>query len=162
VQRWPWIAGFACAVAAIAVWVWRKRRRKPAPVPRATPLDRLADLEREIGADPNAGRDITYAVSMLLRESVDAFALESRAGLIDSDWIERTEKDERLPLGVRSASARILRESEQVKYALQVPTRFAVEEMLRDARNALEALAAAPAPDLTAAVPAPGPDKEAA
>lgn len=163
-RLWTWIAVLAVlsALALVAAWIVRRSRKKPAPLARATALDRLADLERGLGLDPSAGRAITYSTSMLLRESVDAFARESRAGLTDLDWIERIEHDERLPLGVRSASARILRESEQVKYALHVPTRFAVEEMLRDARNALEALAAAPAPEIPSAAPRPDSTKEAA
>jgi hypothetical protein len=161
-QRWAWIAALALVACAITVWILRRSRRKPAPLPRTTPLDDLVKLEREISADPSASRAITYALSMLLRESVDAFAREYRAGLTDFDWIEHIEKDERIPLGVRAATARILRESEQVKYALHVPTRFAVEEVLRDARNALEALAATPVPERATSAPAQGSDKEAA
>jgi hypothetical protein len=162
--HWPWILGLLLAVCAILVWIRRRSRKEPAAIAVATPLERLAELERAIGTDPDAGREITYALSMLLREAVDAFVREGQAALTDLDWTERTERDERVPAGVRSACARLLCGSEEVKYAQRVPTRFAVEEMLRDARNALEALASAPAP--AAAESGHGPardaDKEAA
>jgi hypothetical protein len=145
--HWPWIAAGLGILAALATWIARRVRRRPlAPAHAATPLDRLADLARALAADPDAGRSVTYDLSRIVRDSVDAFTGDARAALTDGDWILRLENDERVPLGVRRASARILSESEQVKYAQRVPTRFAVDEMLRDAQSALEALAAAPLP----------------
>jgi hypothetical protein len=162
-RRWPWIVAAAAIAAVFAVMVARRLRRKPAPVATVSPLDRLSELERAIAADPDAGRAVTYGASALLRSSVDEFLRESNAGLTDRDWIARIENDERVPLGVRSACARLLREAEEVKYALHVPTRFAVEEMLRGARDALDALSRATPPERTAdtAAQATG-DKEAA
>jgi hypothetical protein len=150
--HWPWIAAAAALLGLAALWVVRRlRRTRAAPVRSATPLERLSELARAMAAEPDAGRAVTYDLSRLVRESIDAFVREPRAALTDRDWILRVENDERVPLGVRRASVRILGESEQVKYAQRVPTRFAVDEMLRDAQNALEALAAAPQPDSASA-----------
>jgi len=71
---------------------------------------------------------------------------EDRAALVDPDWAQLRETDERLPAGSRATIARILRDAERVKYALHAPTRFAIEALLADARNALEALAEARKP----------------
>jgi hypothetical protein len=145
--NWPRIAAAAVLLALAALGVWRRlRRTRAAPAPSATSLERLSELARAMAADPDAGRAVTYDLSRLVRESIDAFVREPRAALTDRDWILRVENDERVLLGVRRASVRILGESEQVKYAQRVPTRFAVDEMLRDAQNALEALAEAPQP----------------
>jgi hypothetical protein len=163
VAHWPWIAGSIAALGVLAWWLRRRLRAKPVAAAPATALDRLNELERAIAADPEAGRQITYALSTLLRRSVDEFGSDARDGLTDVDWIARVETDERVPLGVRSTAARILRASESVKYALSQPTRFAVDEMLRDARHALETLAAAPRPEPVSADAARAPaDKEAA
>ncbi len=146
-------------IAAVAGFLlWRRARRKPAPASAPTALDRLAELERLAAEDPDRARVVVYALSRLLRGTVDAFFHEDRAALVDADWAALLELDERVPLGVRTAAARILSDAERVKYALQVPTRFALEEMLADARNALEALASAP----PTAAPRQSPAEEAA
>jgi len=153
--HWPWIAALFVGLIAIALWIWRRSRRTPSAIVRATALDRLAALEREIAAGTDAGRRVTFDVSALLREAIDEFVSEPRAALTDADWIARVETDERIPAGVRSAVARMLCEFEQVKYALRVPTRFAVEEIVRDAKRALEALASAPRPEVASAPQSP-------
>ena len=102
-------------------------------------IDRLEELRQRVADDPEAARAIVYDLSRLLRGSVDATLGEDRASLVDADWSARIETDERVPLGVRRTTAKILRDSERIKYALHAPTRFALEEMLADARSALEA-----------------------
>jgi len=129
----------ALAAIATAVVLRRRARRKAAPVPEPTVIDRLEALRQRVADDPEAARAIVYDLSRLLRGSVDATLGEDRASLVDADWSARIETDERVPLGVRRATAKILRDSERIKYALHAPTRFALEEMLADARNALEA-----------------------
>jgi hypothetical protein len=163
--HWPWIAALMIGVFAIAIWIFRRSRRKPAPILAATPLDRLAELEREIAADAENLRRVAFGVSTLLRGAIDDFLREPRPGLTDIDWIARIENDERVPLGVRKSTARLLGDFEPVKYALRVPTRFAVDEILRDARGALEALSLAPRPESppeAARSSEPGAGKEAA
>jgi len=141
------LVGAAALVALLAgIFFWRRARRQSAPAPVPTALDRLAELQRIAAEDEEASRRVVYALSRLLRGSVDAFVREDRAALVDTDWMARIEPDERVPLGVRRGLARVLRDSERIKYALHAPTRFALTEMLADARSALEALAAAPVP----------------
>lgn len=142
--RWPWIASVALALAIAGGLAWRRLRRRALPAAPPTPLARLSALERLAAADPEAARPVVYGVSRLLRESIDAWLAEPRAALTDAAWVARIEADERVPLGVRSTTARLLRDAEGVKYALVVPTRFALTEVLADARNGLEALASAP------------------
>lgn len=134
------LVGLAALLAIVAaLYVRRRARRKAAPVPAPTALDRLDALRKRIADDPEAARAIVYDLSSLLRGSVDSRLGEDRASLVDADWSARIETDERVPLGVRRTTAKILRDSERIKYALHAPTRFALEEMLADARNALEA-----------------------
>jgi hypothetical protein len=136
----------AIIAAAIALAIRRRTRRKEAPVVALTAVDRLAVLEKRVADDPESARGIVYDLSRLLRGSVDAFLAEDKASLVDAEWAATIEADERVPLGVRRATAKLLRDSERIKYALQAPTRFALQEMLASARNALEALQAAPPP----------------
>jgi hypothetical protein len=145
----------AAALVALLAGVLLRRRAlgKSAPAPAPTALDHLAELQRIAAEDEESSRRVVYALCRLLRGSVDAFVREDRAALVDADWAGRIEPDERVPLGVRRGIARILRDSERIKYALHAPTRFALAEMLADARNALKALAAAPAPSPVAVEP---------
>lgn len=140
------LAALALLAAALLVWIRRRMRRKAPVVALATPLDRLAGIARELPEDPEAGRRAIYALTRLVRESTDRFLGEDRAALVDAEWGALREIDERLPLGARTTFAKILRDAERVKYALHAPTRFALEALLADAKNALEALAQAPAP----------------
>ena len=136
----------AIVAAALAIALRRRARRTAPPAAAPTTLDRLAVLEKRVADDPESARGIVYELSRLLRGSVDAFLAEDQAALVDAEWSSRIESDERVPLGVRRATAKLLRDSERIKYALQAPTRFALQEMLASARNALEALHAAPPP----------------
>lgn len=136
----------ALALLAAAYFLRRRLRRKAEPVRAPTALDRLTALRRTAAEDESASRRVVYGLCRLLRGTVDEFLREDRAALVDADWSARIEPDERVPLGVRRSVARILHDSERIKYALHAPTRFALEEMLAAAQTALEALAAAPAP----------------
>jgi hypothetical protein len=133
------------AAAALGAWLRRRARKKAPAAALPTPLERLAELSRQSPEDPEAARRTIYALTRLLRESCDRALGEDRAALVDADWAQLRETDERLPLGSRTTIARILRDAESVKYALHAPTRFALEALIADARNALEALAEATA-----------------
>jgi hypothetical protein len=140
------IGALVLLLAAALLVLRRRARRKPAAARAPTSLERLAELARSstaaIAEDPAAGRAAIYALTRLLRESVDRRLGEDKAALVDVDWAALRESDERLPSGSRGSIARILREAEPVKYAQHAPTRFALEALLGDARNALEALEA--------------------
>jgi len=140
------VSAAALVLLAAAYFVARRLRRKPAVVAAVSDVDRLLELQRAALEDPESSRRVVYALCALLRGSVDRFLREDRAALVDAEWAARLEPDERVPLGVRRSVARILRDSERIKYALHAPTRFALEEMLAGGREALEALAIAPPP----------------
>lgn len=135
----------ALLVAALGVFLVR-RRAKPTLPSEPTPLARLDAIAAAFAADPESGRARVYELSRLLRGSVDGFLGVERSGRTDDDWARAVEADERVPAGVRSACGRLLASAERVKYAQETPTRFAVDEFLRDARAVLEALASAPRP----------------
>lgn len=168
VHRLRWIAAGSVALLALAVAllvVRRAHRRRAIAALPPTPLARCAEIARVFAEDPERTRRPVYEVTRLLRDAVDEFLGVARAGLTDAEWVAAIEHDERVPAGVRSTSARLLASAEAVKYALASPTRFAVDQLLADARGALEALAAAPKPAPLAPVsppPAPaGKDKAA-
>jgi len=134
-------------LAAIAgLWIRRGLRRKPVAAAPPGALERLAGIARGVSEDPESGRQAIYALTRLVRESSDRYLGEDRAALDDDEWAALREVDERLPLGARTAFAHILRDAERVKYARHAPTRFALDALLGEAKNALEALAAAPRP----------------
>jgi len=140
------LGALALLAAGLGLLLRRRARRKPRVVVAPTPLARLAELERQITEDPESGRGTIYALTRLLRETTDRFLGEERAALVDGEWAALREIDERLPLGARTTFAQILRDAERSKYALHAPTRFALEALLADARNALAALAEASPP----------------
>ncbi|MBI5363056.1 MAG: hypothetical protein HZA53_07735, partial [Planctomycetes bacterium] len=111
-----------------------------------TPLARLDALAARLAAEPESSRAIVFELSRLVRGAVDAFLAVDRSGCTDEDWTHAVKDDERVPLGVRNTSARLLASAERIKYAQETPTRFAVDEFLKDARAAIEALADAPRP----------------
>ena len=133
--RWL-LAGLLLAlVAVVGALAWRRAQRKAAPVAEPTPLDRLAEIGRLAAEDEKGPRRAVYALSRLLRGTVDRWLAQDRAALVDAEWVARVEADDRVPLGARRAVAKTLRDSERIKYALGSPTRFALEEMLADARE---------------------------
>ena len=141
---WLVIAALAVlSAAAVGLWLRRRARRHAPAAALPTPLERLAELSRQSLEDPEAARRTIYALTRLLREACDRALGEDRAALVDADWAALRETDERLPLGARTTVARILRDAERVKYALHAPTRVALDALIADARNALEALAEA-------------------
>jgi hypothetical protein len=151
-SKTAWIALYLVVVSGLGFLAWRQRRRKPATSVAPAPLQLLAAIEARAKAEPERSRETVYDLTALLRAAVDAFLSEKARALTDAAWIARIAPDERVPAGVRSASARILGNAESAKYARIAPSRFALDEMLADVRSALEALALAPRP-----APAPAP-----
>lgn len=147
---WAIVAGtIVAALIAFAITRLLRKRRKPAVVAPPTPLEQVAALSASLAGAPDdaqRSRAIVYELARLLRTSVDAFLGVERGALTDAEWSSALQSDERVPLGVRTTSQRLLARAETIKYALAAPTRFAVDEFLLDARTALEALASAPKP----------------
>jgi len=114
-------------------------RRPPAPAPQSSALDRLAELEHRFAAEEQGGRELIFALTQLVRERTDARLQTARAALPDADWLRLVADDPRLPGPAREASRRLLERAEAVKYALATPSRFLVEELCADAREALAA-----------------------
>ncbi len=142
--RLVWVAaGLALLLGGwIALRIARGRRgavQAQAPAPEA----RLAELVVRARQDPDAGRDVLYGLTRLVREAVDARSGEARVGETDGEWIRRTATDTRIPAPARDTARRLLERAERFKYAAEAPTRFAVDEALADARGVLDALAAA-------------------
>jgi len=140
------LGALALVAAGLALWIRRRRRRRTIAAAPPTPLQRLAELSKHVAEEPEAARRTIYALTRLLRESTDRLLGEDKPALDDLDWAALREADERLPAGARGNIARILRDAQRVKYALHAPTRFALEALIADAKNALEALAEARPP----------------
>lgn len=140
----PWIAGGVLVAGALGLVLFLvARKKRPAPAIVETPLARLDALAERFESAPEDARDRVYDLVHLVRETVDRFLHEPRAAATDEVWSAAVAGDERLPLGVRHACTRLLAQAERIKYAAESPTRFAVDEYLKDARAALEALAEA-------------------
>jgi hypothetical protein len=127
-------------VATVVVWK-RRSRRKLIPVAAVTPLDRLATLEMHARAEPDAARNVIYALTALLRETVDARSNVRRNAMTDADWSNAIATDPNVPEAVRVTVARLLVAAERVKYAQESPSPLAVRDWMEQARKALEALA---------------------
>jgi hypothetical protein len=148
--------GVLLVLAVAAFVVWKRSKKGPIAVAVATPLERLAELARRAQAEPEAAREVVFALTATVRDAVDAFCAEPRPSAPDALWMARVENDERVPAGVRSVAKRLLADAERVKYAQESPTRFALDAALEDARNALEALARTPRPAPSAPAAASG------
>lgn len=154
-SKTAWIALYLVVVSGLGFLAWRRRGRKPAPAAMPAPLELLVAIEARAKAEPERSREAVYDLTALLRSAIDAFLSERSSALTDAAWMARIQPDERVPAGVRSASARILANAESAKYARIAPSRFALDEMFADARNALEALAVTPKPATAEGASAP-------
>lgn len=135
----PWAAAGVLLAGALGVWIVRRRRR-PAPLAPAGPLERLAHLEREFGAQEPRARETVFALTRIVRERIDARLNQPRAALPDEEWAQLVAPDPRLPLAAREAAQRLLAKADPVKYAQTTPSRFLVEELCAEARAVLQAL----------------------
>jgi hypothetical protein len=144
---WPWLVLALCVLGLAAFVIVRRRRARAVRARPPTALEVLAALERRLAEEgEDCGRVLVYDLSRLVRGALDAWTGEALPALTDEDWIARVQRDVRVPEAVQSGSARLLRSAQAVKYALHRPTRFALAEMLGEARGVLEALAAAAPP----------------
>ena len=139
----PWwvVAGGAPIALLILALIIRRMRgvSRTAVVTSLPPLERLAQLEQSVSADLPALQALHYSLTSLLREAFDARAGQVRAPLTDAEWVVSVQGDADLASDVRDALRDVIGRAEEVKYARQKPTKFAVDETLRAARVALEA-----------------------
>jgi len=128
----------AFAAAGLVVWLARRRGRREPLAPPPTPRQRLLALR----ADGSEGfAELYYALSRALREVIDERLEESLAGCTDEEWIARREtRGGELPAELVERAAALLRACERVKYGAEVPTRWAADEALGEARELAAAL----------------------
>ena len=130
------------ALLAIALWVWRRSSRKaPEPVRVVTARERLAALGQ--AREPAAARAAFFECTRLLRETTDRRLARELDGLTDEEWLAATPAALLRP-DVHAGLERFLRRAERVKYGLEAPTGFAVEEAVREVNELIDALEAAP------------------
>jgi hypothetical protein len=127
------------AVIAIVVFVLVRGRRKVVAHAPPSALEQLDAIEQRARAEPERVHALTYELTRLVREAVDAHAGASRAALTDADWSRAVAADESVPAEVRRGAARILSAAERVKYAQESPSPLFVREWLDEARTVLEA-----------------------
>ena len=98
-----------------------------------TPRERLAVLEARDGEE----RETFYTLSRVVREALDAEATEPEAldGLTDEEWVARRRGRNGLAPERIERAAQLRATCVGVKYGARRPTRFAVEEALREARE---------------------------
>jgi hypothetical protein len=134
----PWVVGGVLgALAACGVWLFLRRRKAPRLAPPSS-LQQLADLEARPVETREAVREVYYELTALVRGEFDARAAKSRAALTDREWLASVSTQTSAE-SVRELEA-LFAEAEQVKYAAQHPTHWAVRESLAKARRVLEAL----------------------
>ncbi|MBL8858922.1 MAG: DUF4381 family protein [Planctomycetes bacterium] len=144
ISVWPsaLVLLLAVGLPALLITAWFvRRRRRPAPAPRIAPAERLAELERRAEAEPESARAVTYALTALLRSTIDEHAGESRAAMIDADWVRAISADERVPGEARRIAVALLSNAESVKYAGDTPSVLGLRDSFHQVRSALAALA---------------------
>ena len=133
IDRLFWIGGLVLAgLLALVAWRVLRRRSAPTPVGPPGPAERLAVLRTD---DPEKLRELYYELSAVVREALDALAGEPLRGCTDAEWIERRSRANGIPRERLERAAELLSACERVKYGAEVPTRWAVDEALRAARE---------------------------
>jgi hypothetical protein len=116
-----WLALGAVVVAgAVAFAYFRQRARRRQAAPRATPIERLAELER--GLDEGRGAERCYALTRLLREAGDELRNKPRGGLTDAEWLAEVHTSLEIPRGVVTDLTAVFERAERVKYGGETPT----------------------------------------
>ncbi len=133
------LLGALVSAVLAALVVRRVRRRVPAAAPPPTPLARLEALGAAREAEARA---VCYELTRILRGALDAHLAREFEGLTDEEWLAATP-DAALPSGTRAALGRLFARTERIKYGVEMPTRFALEELLGEGRAVLGALAGA-------------------
>jgi len=133
-STWTWIlAGCVVLLAlAVAVLVWALMRRKPALAAPPSSLARIEALAQRDMNSPDVVRALHYELTALLREHVDREQRAPRSALTDEEWLPAAR--EQLGADAAEELAEILRASRAVKYGPEVPTQWAVSEVLERAK----------------------------
>lgn len=116
----------------------RLRRRPPAAQTLPTPHERLEALAGT--REPDAARAACYELTRILRAALDERLGRGLAGLTDEEWLAALPA-EALGPEPRANLERLLARAERIKYGLEAPTRFALEEALGEGRSVLAGLA---------------------
>ncbi len=117
------LAGMGLLAAALFV-LRRRRRRKAAPLP-SSPLERLADLDRE------QARSLAIELTSILRSATEeSLGLEPRPASTDEEWLAALEHEGRLDPGRRRELGELLELCHRIKFAGWRPTRFAIDELV--------------------------------
>lgn len=127
------------ALAALLARRWR--RRAPVPEPVLTPLARLEALA---GAREAEARATCYELTRILRGALDAHLSRDLAGLTDEEWLAATPPGV-LPGEARAALGRLFARAERIKYGVETPTHFSLDELLGEGRGVLGSLEGAEA-----------------
>ena len=146
-RKSPWkvlalaAGGLATAlVLFVMVWViglWRKRRSLPRPR-RQTISEILGALDP---SDTQHGREAFALAVGAVRDAIDVHQRDDLSGCTDEEWIARREQSTTLSSEQLQRASELLTSAERVKYGMQQPTRWAVEECLASAQTVLEEVA---------------------
>ena len=138
--RWGWAGLGALLLAALVAWGWRRRRRVQESVGPPSPLERFEsarDSELE-----SVARHHLWA--QLLREATDTHLGEARAAWCEEEWLVAVAADERLATEVRRGLSAALTACGRVRFAGEVSSSFAREELEREVHGLLLKLARSP------------------
>ena len=134
VQSWHWLV-LLVAFGGLGFWRFTRRPRTQAEEVQPSPTQQLAVLQVEADAASARNRDLIFEIARLARSAVDERQSTDRSGLTDEEWLAQQKADGALPAEVLNGLETLLAGSERVKYAGEAPTRFAVEESLKSARE---------------------------
>jgi len=133
-RRWGGlVVALLCAgiVAGVTLLALRLGRRAPARPPTAA--ERVRALKPE-GEDAAHVRALHYELSRTVREVVDELAGADRRGATDPEWLALARAQDGVPAEAHARLVALLGVCERVKYAQELPTKWAVEETLSAGR----------------------------
>ncbi|MFT5286365.1 MAG: hypothetical protein ACI8TQ_002533 [Planctomycetota bacterium] len=136
-----WIIGAGVTGLLVIGWwlIGRKRGTGVAEV-KAAPLDQLASIEQALPDDLQALQALHYRLTALVREAADQRLGQSNSGSTDGEWLEQIRGGNGIGSEVEQHLAKVIEAAETVKYAGVRPSKYAIEETLKAARDALEGL----------------------
>ena len=131
--RWVFYPLFGMLIGLI---LWGLRRSKEIVESRGpSPLQSLSALDP---CDETMQRQSFFVLSRAVRETFDRELGAQLDGLTDEEWIEANDDWAGDGNARFERAALFLRSCERVKYGAETPTRWAVEEALKEARELCE------------------------
>ena len=132
---------FSLLLAAFlfALFLLRRSRGQSGPA-GVTPRERLARLAAETDSDLSRTRERTYELSHLVREAVEARIGRDLRGRTDEEWTAALVHERGVSGEEREAIGALVTDCARVKYAGEVPSAWAIEDLFTRARAALESL----------------------